>query len=41
MRDKLKAKKELERKKLFKSIENEAKLNNISTSQDQIRIKNI
>jgi len=41
MRDKLNAKKELERKKLLKSIENEAKLNNISTSQDKIRIKNI
>jgi hypothetical protein len=41
MRDKLEAKKELERKKLLKSIENEAKLNNISTSQDKIRIKNI
>jgi hypothetical protein len=41
MRDKLEAKKELERKKLLKNIENEAKLKDISTSQDQIRIKNI
>ena len=41
MRDKLEAKKELERIRLLKNIENEAKLKDISTSQDQIRIKNI
>jgi hypothetical protein len=41
MRDKLKAKKILEQKKLLKTMETEKKLKDISTSQDQIRVKNI
>ena len=41
MRDKLKAKKILEQKKLLKTIETEKKLKDISTSQDKIRLKNI
>ena len=41
MRDKLKAKKIVEQKKLLKTMETEKKLKDISTSQDQIRVKNI
>ena len=41
MRDKLKAKKIVEQKKLLKTIETEKKLKDISTSQDNIRLKNI
>ena len=39
--DKLKAKKRIEQQKLLKTIETEKMLNNLSTSQDQIRKKNI
>ena len=41
MRDKLRAKKIVEQHKLLKTIETEKKLKDISTSQDQIRVKNI
>jgi hypothetical protein len=40
-RDKLEAKKILEQKALLKTLETEKKLSDISTSQDQIRVKNI
>jgi hypothetical protein len=40
-RDKLEAKTILEQKALLKTLETEKKLSDISTSQDQIRVKNI
>ena len=41
LRDKLKAKQILRTKKLIKKMENEKPLSSISTSQDQLRLKNI